>query len=69
LNIDIYIRANRFVNGLNGTAIPDHIKTAADGEPIHTLGAWVGNDVNQVDTWARTLEKIDKALDQWDFTQ
>jgi hypothetical protein len=43
--------------------MPDHIKIAAEGEPIRTLSAWVGNDVNQVDTWTRTLEKIDKALD------
>jgi hypothetical protein len=61
------VRANRFVNGLNGTTIPDHIKIAAEGEPIRTLGAWVGNGVNQVDTRTRTLEKIDKALDQWEL--
>ncbi|KAJ7856802.1 hypothetical protein B0H14DRAFT_3448195 [Mycena olivaceomarginata] len=35
------VRANRFVNGLEGTLIPDHIKIAAEGEPIRTLGVWM----------------------------
>ncbi|KAJ7037136.1 hypothetical protein C8F04DRAFT_953119, partial [Mycena alexandri] len=61
------VRANRFVNGLGGTLIPDHIKIAQEGEPIRTLGAWVGNGVDQVDTWSRTLEKIDAALDRWEL--
>jgi len=32
------VRATRFVNGLGGPLIPDHIKIAAEGEPIRTLG-------------------------------
>ncbi|KAJ7605532.1 hypothetical protein DFH06DRAFT_1020152, partial [Mycena polygramma] len=47
--------------------IPDHIKIAKEGEPIRTLGAWVGNKVVQVDTWARTIEKIDAALARWEL--
>jgi hypothetical protein len=43
------VRANRFVNGTDGTAIPGHIKIAAEKEPIRTLylvvcicfGCWV----------------------------
>jgi hypothetical protein len=61
------VRANRFVNGIGGTMIPDHIKIAKEEEPIRTLGAWVGNGVVQVDTLARTLEKIDEALDRWEL--
>jgi hypothetical protein len=61
------VRATRFVNGINGTMIPDHIKIAREGEPIRTLGAWVGNKVVQVDTWSRTLEKIDAALARWEL--
>jgi hypothetical protein len=44
------------VNGLNGTPIPAHIKIAAEGEPIRTLGAWVGNGIEQVGTWSCTLD-------------
>ncbi|KAJ7108888.1 hypothetical protein C8R43DRAFT_862258, partial [Mycena crocata] len=60
------VREARTVNGMDGTIIPAHIKIAEEGEPIRTLGAWVGNGVDQVDTWSKTLEKIDAALDQWD---
>ncbi|KAJ7034882.1 hypothetical protein C8F04DRAFT_881494, partial [Mycena alexandri] len=61
------VRATRFVNGIGGTMIPAHVKIAAEGEPIRTLGAWVGNGVEQVETWSRTIEKIDAALDQWEL--
>jgi hypothetical protein len=61
------VRKSRCVNGENGGKIPPHVKIAAESEPIRTLGAWVGNNLVQVDMWARTLEKIDAALDQWDL--
>jgi hypothetical protein len=61
------VRANRFANGLGGTLIPEHIKIAAEGERLHTLGAWVENGVEQVETWPRTMQKIDAALDQWEL--
>lgn len=61
------VRMNRVINGLDGTPIPGHIKIAAEHEPIRTLGAWVGNNVEQVGTWARTLEKVDAALDLWEM--
>jgi hypothetical protein len=61
------VRANRFVNGVDGTKIPEHIKIAAEKEPIRILGAWVGNGVEQVSTWARTIEKIDASLEQWEM--
>jgi ribonuclease HI len=49
----------------NDDPIPDHVKIAKDGESIRSLGAWIGNDVCQVETWTRTLEKIDTALSRW----
>jgi hypothetical protein len=61
------VRANHFVNGLGGTLIPEHIKIVAEGEPIRTLRAWVGNGVEQVSTWSRTIQKIDAALDRWEL--
>lgn len=61
------IRETRVVSGAVGTKIPDHIRIAEEGEPIRTLGAWVGNGLHQVSTWTRTLEKIDAALTQWEL--
>jgi hypothetical protein len=60
------MRDSRCANGVDGTVIPAHIKIAAEGEPIRTLGAWVGNDVEQIETWARTPEKFDASLEQWE---
>jgi hypothetical protein len=60
------VRTARTVNSLAGTKIPDHVKIAKEGEPIRTLGAWVGNGVDQVSTWTKTICKIEDALDQWD---
>jgi hypothetical protein len=39
-----------FVGGIGGTKIAEHIKIAKEGEPIRTLGAWVGNGIHQVST-------------------
>jgi hypothetical protein len=61
------VLANRFINGINGMMIPAHIKIAKEGEPIRTLGAWVGNGVGQIDIWACTMEKVDEALERWEL--
>jgi hypothetical protein len=60
------VRASRTVNGIDGTKIEDHIKIANEGEPIRALGAWVGNKVDQISTWTKTIDNIDDALDRWD---
>jgi hypothetical protein len=62
-----WVWANHFVNRLGSTMIPEHIKIAAEGEPIRTLRAWVGASVEEVDTWSRTIQKIDAALDRWEL--
>jgi len=36
-----------------------------DGEPAHTLGAFVGNHVGQIGIWSRIIDKIDASLHQW----
>jgi hypothetical protein len=61
------VRATRFVNGINGTMIPDHIEMTREGEPIRTLGGMDRQKVVQIDTWSRTLEKIDAALERWEL--
>ncbi|KAK0203625.1 hypothetical protein DFS33DRAFT_1374093 [Desarmillaria ectypa] len=34
---------------MTGFQIPEEIRVAMDGEAVHTLGAWLGNRVKQVD--------------------
>ena len=60
------VSENRYLNGVDGTPIPDHIKIAKDGEAIRSLGAMIGNKVNPISPWSRILEKIDTSLEIWD---
>jgi ribonuclease HI len=60
------LRTHRYINGREGTKIPDHIKIAKEGEPIRSLGALIGNNVGQIEPWSKVLEKIDAALAQWE---
>ncbi|KIK38569.1 hypothetical protein CY34DRAFT_60764, partial [Suillus luteus UH-Slu-Lm8-n1] len=45
----------------------ESVKIAKDGSPIRTLGAWIGNDIEQVTTWEPILEKIEKNLNRWNL--
>src|SRR5271168_927088 len=46
--------------------IPENEHMVKDGEAIRVLGAWVGNKIDSKGVWAPTLEKIDRALEQWE---
>ena len=48
------------------TPIPANIKIAVEGQPVRTLGAWVGNGVDQATPWTATIEKIAAALKRWE---
>lgn len=41
------------------------IHIAKDGEAICTLGAWIGNNVDQAAIWSTILDKIRCSLEQW----
>ena len=45
--------------------IPDHIHIMKDGEPVRILGAWLGNNMDQLITWAPILENCCKHLKRW----
>jgi len=48
-----------------GTPIPEEIQIANDGTPVRVLGAYVGNNIDQIAVWTPTLEKITARLQQW----
>ncbi|KAG2063307.1 hypothetical protein BDR04DRAFT_947200, partial [Suillus decipiens] len=52
---------------LNDLDEPWHnmVNIAKDGSPIRTLGAWVGNEVEQATSWEPILTKIEKNLARW----
>ena len=45
--------------------IPSHIHIARDDKPVRILRAWLGNEINQVTTWAPILENCQKHLKRW----
>ncbi|KAJ3964452.1 hypothetical protein EV361DRAFT_873992 [Lentinula raphanica] len=60
------LRQQHFLNGEDGTSIPEHIKIAREGDAIRSLGALIGNGISQTMPWSRVLEKIDKSLERWE---
>ena len=45
--------------------IPSDIHIVQEGEAIHSLGCWIGNNINNATPWTPIIEKIDKSLAQW----
>ncbi|KDQ56068.1 hypothetical protein JAAARDRAFT_98948, partial [Jaapia argillacea MUCL 33604] len=41
------------------------IHIAKDGDPVRSLGAWIGNKVSNVTPWEPILVKIQSHLDRW----
>jgi hypothetical protein len=37
--------------------LPDHVKIKKDGEPMGTLGSWVGNQISIEDKWKEITKK------------
>ena len=62
-----YRRAVSKTRKLNqgGTPIPEEIQITNDGTPVQVLGAYVGNNIDQIAVWTPTLEKITARLQQW----
>lgn len=59
------VRLTRKIGGHQGTALPADIHIAREGEAIRSLGAWIGTNIFQVETWTRTIEKVEAKLNQW----
>ncbi|TFK20862.1 hypothetical protein FA15DRAFT_682345 [Coprinopsis marcescibilis] len=45
--------------------VPEDIHITANGKPVRALGAYIGNQVEDVAIWLPTLEKIEKNLERW----
>ncbi|KAI0054546.1 hypothetical protein BV25DRAFT_1780545, partial [Artomyces pyxidatus] len=43
----------------------EQINIAPDRSPIRSLGAWIGNDVDNATPWSPVLDKINAALTRW----
>ena len=45
--------------------MPNSVHIAKDGEAVRVLGAWIGNDVEQIAIWAPAMKKIKDFLKRW----
>jgi ribonuclease HI/exonuclease III len=50
------------------TPIPQQVRIAQDGDAVRSLGAFIGNAVDDAAQWTPTLEKIDKSLERWNMS-
>ena len=48
------------------TQIAHTIRIVRDGEHTRTLGAYVGNQINEMTVWTPVLDRIDEELEKWD---
>ncbi|EPT02707.1 hypothetical protein FOMPIDRAFT_23177, partial [Fomitopsis schrenkii] len=61
------VRDTKSISGLTGgvDAIPRSIAIAPDGKATRILGAWIGNGVDQIATWAPVMHKVEAFLARW----
>ena len=59
------IHATRKLNQADNVTLNTQIRIVKDGEAVRSLGAWIGNNVNDLTPWETILDKIRKKLDLW----
>jgi hypothetical protein len=55
----------RKVNLLDEEPLDNRIHIAEDGQATRSLGAWIGNHVNDLTPWESILDKSHQGLDRW----
>jgi len=56
------------INPLDQSQLNNHIHITKDGEAVRSLGAWIGNNMNDLTPWEMMLDRIRKKLEQWSRT-
>lgn len=59
------IAQTRKTNPLDAEPLDDRIKIARDGDAVRCLGAWIGNNADDLTPWEANLENIHKDLQNW----
>lgn len=58
------VESTRYIHPTQAPLTED-IHIAKKGEAIQMLGAWIGNNVDQITIWSTLLDKIRNSLEQW----
>ena len=59
------VARTRKINQNDTNPLDDRVKIAHDGDTVRSLGAWIGNNVNDITPWEANLEGIHKELKIW----
>jgi hypothetical protein len=59
---------SRKINQQDPSPIPHNIRIAKDGEATRILGAWIGNNVDDLTAWEPILDKLENNLKKWKRT-
>ena len=49
----------------NDQPLAEGIHIAPDGEAVHCLGSWIGNNINHAQPWSPIIDKIQNTLKNW----
>ena len=55
----------RKIHPADSNPLDEKIHIARDGEAVRSLGAWIGNKVNDLTPWESVIDKITRKLDLW----
>ena len=58
----------RKVNQDNVATLNERVKIAEDGDAVRSLGAWIGNNTNNITPWEAVVDKMHKNLERWKKT-
>jgi hypothetical protein len=59
------IVATRKINPLDQSTLNERIHIAKDRSAVRSLGAWIGNHIDEAAPWEPILDKMQKALNTW----
>jgi hypothetical protein len=59
------VAANRKINPNDLEPLDPSIKIAVDGDAVRSLGAWIGNKIDDATPWEQTIDKVHKSLEKW----
>jgi hypothetical protein len=59
------VAETRKINPNDCSHLDDRIKIAKEGDVIHLLGAWIGNNISDLTHWETIIDLIKKDLERW----
>ena len=59
------VMRSRKINQEDWEPISEKVRIAEDGDTVRSLGAWIGNNTNDITPWEAILDKTHKNLERW----